>query len=273
MMGENIKLFKNIFEAVYVLNIERYIDENRYIKVLQTLSDNGFKTYHIKDFDRLAVYLKEIHLSKSYAVSILLYLRDENYRKIIDIAKNFGDVKRAINNKKHPNITIVERVHNASKILRKKLEIARAFVKPERVEAIYNNMPGGVSTNRGDTGELTTKFKLDRELVIDEWFYQNRTDIINRLHDLIRHFTIDQLLYMNVEIIAYSTIQKMETITLQEYYNRTIKQVINSLKAWKRICLLYVDVYLGYLEMCFDISNNRDPVLKLQSFQIIVETV
>jgi len=272
MSGENIKLFKNIFEAVYVLNIERYIDETRYIKVLQTLSDNGFKTYHIKDFDRLAVYLKEIRLSKSYAVSILLYLRDENYRKIVDIAKNFDDVKRAINNKTHPNKTnntIVERVHVASKILRKKLEIAKAFIKPERVEAIYNNISG----DTGDTGELTAKFKLDRELVIDEWFYQNRTDIINRLHDLIRHFTIDQLLYMGVEIIAYSTIQKMETTTLQEYYNKTIRHIITSLKAWKRICLLYVDVYLGYLEMCFDISNNRDPVLKLQSFQIIVDIV
>ena len=124
-----------------------------------------------------------------------------------------------------------------------------------------------------DTGETATKFKLDRELVIDEWFYQNRTDIINRLHDLVKHFTIDQLSYMGVEPIAYSMIQKMETTTLQEYYNRTIKQVINSLKVWKRICLLYVDVYLGYLEMCFDISNKRDPVLKLQSFEIIVETV
>lgn len=254
LQTSNKKMLKDIFSAVYVANIKRCIDEDRYIQIIKSISDNGFKTYYIKDFDRLTVYLKEQGLNKSYAISILLYLRDENYNKIVEIARQFTDIKKIINNKSKKT---VEKVHEVSKSLRKKLDIAKAFIKPEKIESIYSNV---------DEIEL----KLDRELVINEWFIHNRRDIINRLHDLLKHFTIEQLEFMGVSLIRYDVLLKTDTIELQKYYNQTVNCIIDCIKFWKKTCFLYVDVDLGYLEMCFDIDSGRDPTLKLKSFEIII---
>ena len=113
LQTSNKKMLKDIFSAVYVANIKRCIDEDRYIQIIKSISDNGFKTYYVKDFDRLTVYLKEQGLNKSYAISILLYLRDENYNKIVEIARQFTDIKKIINNKSKKT---VEKVHEVSNV-------------------------------------------------------------------------------------------------------------------------------------------------------------
>jgi hypothetical protein len=183
-MSNKKKLFKDIYQAIYVANIKGLIDENRYIRVLQSISENGFKTYHINNFDRLAIHLKELDLNRSYIISILLYLRDENYRKIVEISRYFKEVRAilSLRDKK-----MVERIHIVSKFLREQLLTAKSFIKPERMESIYQgSMPGA---------------KLSMDRIREEWFYHNRQDIINRLHELVDQFSLDQLKFIGVDLI------------------------------------------------------------------------
>jgi len=250
MIGKK-KLFKDIYQAIYVANIKGLIDENRYIRVLQSISENGFKTYHIDNFDRLTIHLRKLKLHKSYTISILLYLRDENYRKIVQISRHFSEVRDILmmNNKK-----MVEKVHIISKFLREKLITAKSFIKQERMESIYQGaMPGA---------------KLNSSKIREEWFYYNRHDIIQRLHDLIERFTLDQLKYIGIDFIRSDILKRTNNVDLQDYYDRTIRRIIAVIKSWKRTCLLYVDVDLGYLESCYRINSGKDPILRLKSFQI-----
>lgn len=250
-MSSKKKLLQDIFQATYVANINGMIDENRYIRVLQSISENGFKTYHIDDFDRLAIYLKESKLYRSFIISILIYLRDENLRKIVEISRYFGEIRTIMSMK---NKKMVERIHVVSKFLRDKMNIAKCFIKEERLESIfYGKLPGT---------------QLSDERIREDWFYYNRQDIITRLHNLIDHFSLDQLRFIGVDLIRSDVLVKTNNVDLQNYYNRTINQIITAIKSWKRICLLYVDVDLNYLETCIDINAGREPKLKLKSFRI-----
>ena len=258
-MKNKKEMFIELYQATYVANIKGLIDENRYIRVLQSISENGFKTYHIDDFDRLTIHLKKLKLEKSYTISILLYLRDENYRKIVELSKFFPDIRAILYSRKHKR-KMVEKIHQISKVLRQKLVVAKSFTKAEKVESImYSAMaPNG-------------KPVLPERLIKEEWFYHNRRDIINRLHNLIEIFSLDQLKYIGVELLRYDAIRKMNTVDLQTYYSRVVKRVVSAIKSWKRTCLLYVDVDLGYLETCYKI-NAGDPIkLKLASFEIVIE--
>ena len=62
------------------------IDETRYIDTLQKLSMEGFKTYHIDNFDKLSLHFQSIGLNDSFNISILMHLRDTNYKKMSDVA-------------------------------------------------------------------------------------------------------------------------------------------------------------------------------------------
>jgi len=250
-MSNKKKLFKDIFQAIYVANIKGLIDENRYIRVLQSISENGFKTYHINNFDRLTIHLRELKLNRSYIISILLYLRDENYRKIVEISRYFKDIRSILSMK---NKKMVERIHIISKQLREKMAVAKAFSKVERMESIYQgNMPGA---------------KLSNNKIRAEWFHYNRQDIIHRLHNLVDTFSLDQLKFIGIDLIRSDILSRTNNVDLQDYYNRTIARIIATIKSWKRICLLYVDVDLGYLETCYDINAGKEPRLKLKSFHI-----
>ena len=245
------KLFKDIYQAIYVANIKGLIDENRYIRVLQSISENGFKTYHINNFDRLTIHLKELKLNKSFAISILLYLRDENYRKIVEISRYFKEIHSFLSMREKK---MVERVHIISKYLRERLVVARSFIKQERIESIYQG---------GMPGAMMSDYKIK-----EEWFHYNRHDLINRLHNLVDQFSLDQLKYIGVDLIRSDILSRTNNVDLQEYYDRSIKRIIATIKSWKRICLLYVDVDLGYLESCYEINAGREPKLNLKSFQI-----
>jgi len=250
-MNNKKKLFKDIYQAIYVANIKGLIDENRYIRVLQSISENGFKTYHIDNFDRLTIYLKEMKLNRSYIISMLLYLRDENLRKIVEMSRYFKEIRLVLmmRDKK-----MVERIHLISKFLRDRLLVVNSFIKLEKMESIYQGEMNGT--------------RLSKNKIIEEWFYQNRQDIIRRLHNLIELFNLDQLKYIGVDLIRSDILDRTNNVELQGYYGRTIKRLIATIKSWKRLCLLYVEVDLGYLEACYEINAGREPSLKLRSFQI-----
>jgi hypothetical protein len=250
-MSNKKKLFKDIYQAIYVANIKGLIDENRYIRVLQSISENGFKTYHINNFDRLTIHLKELKLNRSYIISILLYLRDENYRKIVEISRYFKEVRSILSMK---NKKMVERIHITSKFLRDRLIIARAFIKQEKMESIYQGaMPGA---------------RINSNKIKEEWFHYNRQDIINRLHNLVDQFSLDQLKFIGIDLIRSDIIARTNNVDLQDYYDRTVRRIIATIKSWKRTCLLYVDVDLGYLETCYEINAGREPKMKLKSFRV-----
>jgi hypothetical protein len=246
------QIFTELYQAIYVANIKGLVDENRYIKVLQSISENGFKTYHIDNFDKLTIHLKKLKLNKSYTISILLYLRDSNYRKIIEASNYFKDVRKILSTKNKKKM--VEKIIIVNKILNHKLIVAKAFVKNEKVESIYY---GGIQNT-----------KLDDTIIKNEWFHYNRQDIINRLHNLIEIFTLDQLKYIGIELIRSDVLNNTNTVDLQAYYNRTILKIISTLKNWKKICRLYIDVDFGYLKACKQINLNRNVSLNMKMFTI-----
>ena len=152
------------------------------------------------------------------------------------------------------NKKMVERIHTISKFLRDKMDIARCFLKEERMESIFfGKIPGA---------------PLSDEKIREEWFHHNRQDIITRLHNLVDQFSLDQLEFIGVDLIRSDILAKTNNADLQNYYNRTIDRIITTIKSWKRTCLMYVDVDLNYLETCLDINAGREPKLKLKSFQI-----
>ena len=53
-------LYKQIYKVTYIANINKMINETRYIAILQKLNMEGFKTYHIDDFDKLTLHLQSI---------------------------------------------------------------------------------------------------------------------------------------------------------------------------------------------------------------------
>ena len=85
-------MYRQIYKIIYLANINNIINESKYIDILQKISNDGFKTYHVEDFDRLTMYMQNIGLNDSFNISLLLYLRDINYKKLSEIAMAFDDV-------------------------------------------------------------------------------------------------------------------------------------------------------------------------------------
>lgn len=260
-MKNKKQLLIEIYQVVYVAHIKGMIDENRYIRVLQTISENGFKTYYIDNFDRLAIHLKIIKFDKSHSISILLHLRDESYRKIDELSKYFTDIRELLhpNDKKIKRKKMVKKISLINKNICNKLMIAESFIKKEKVETIMY-----------DSFSINDPSKMSEQFIKEEWFHHNRQDIIIRLHNLIDIFSIEQLKYISVDLINVELIGKMNTIDLQAYYSRTIYKIISSIKSWKKTCLLYVDVDLGYFEMCHKINSGEPIELNLVSFEITI---
>jgi hypothetical protein len=157
------EMYKEIYKVTYVANISKMIDETRYIDVLQKLCMNGFKTYHIRDFDKLTVYLQNIGLTDSFNMSVLIHLRDTNYKRLSEIAVFFEDIGAIFSNKK---ISMVSRVSAIRKILREKLTITRSFKKIEKLSNFLR-------CNRMNTiGNLDFDIKINN---IDELLRENNT--------------------------------------------------------------------------------------------------
>jgi hypothetical protein len=130
-MGKSRKdLYKQIYKVTYIANINKMINETRYIDILQKISMEGFKTYHIDDFDKLTLHLQSIGLKDSFNISILMHLRDTNYKKMSEIAVLFTDIGDVFAIKKKK---MVDRMHNIRKILKRKLDMIKSFKKIEKL--------------------------------------------------------------------------------------------------------------------------------------------
>lgn len=241
-----------VFRAVYVAHIYNMVDENRYIRILQVISESGFKTYHIQNFDKLFLHLRNQDLQKSYIVSILFYFRDENYQAMTKMSDYFGDIRQILISNKYENAT--EKVKCIHELLSEKLFAARAFVKVEKMQIIHFAKMAGA--------------KLDDQTITKEWFRRNRQDIMNRLHQLLDLFSLDQLRFMGVELLRVNTLCSMSEMELQSYYDKSIENVIRVLTMWVRSCALYMDTDNSYRDACKQINMGYTPRLKLESFNI-----
>lgn len=324
------------------------INETRYIDILQKLSMEGFKTYHIDDFDKLTLHLQSIGLNDSFNISILMHLRDTNYKKMSEIAVLFNDIGEVFAMKKKK---MVDRMHNIRKILKRKLDMIRSFKKIEKIssfaildgvdkgdrikEMIDSPMPDhsndaygsrgdsydsdsstdskrriedcsmscseseqdisdNLTTNntaiyyqfrsRKQTKTITTvdrsktatarKQRMSKQRIESEWRYYTKSDIIDRLHLLAeRHFTLNQLRYMNVELKYVSEIERMSHIELERYYLDVVNKIDRALKEWMTICRMYIDIEVNYVECCENMINGNETCLDLKHFSVDIRNI
>ena len=298
-------LYKQIYGVIYIANIKQMINEIKYIDVLQKLSMSGFKTYHIEDFDKLTIHLQSIGLNDSFNISILMHLRDTNYKKISDVAILFSDIGEIFSLKKRK---MVDRMQSIRKILKHKINLIKVFKKLDKISNFsiidssnssdmmntimvntHNNMTESsivdspnmnfIDTinkkqkNQTSSNKTTSnKSKLTKHKIESEFRYYIKLDIINRLHLLAEnHFTLNQLQYMNVELKYLSEIEKMSNIDLEIYYFDVLDKIDKSLKAWMTICRMYIDIEINYIECCDNIIKGNDTKLDLKHFSIDIK--
>ena len=301
-MGKSRKdLYKQIYKVTYIANINKMINETRYIDILQKISMEGFKTYHIDDFDKLTLHLQSIGLKDSFNISILMHLRDTNYKKMSEIAVLFTDIGDVFAIKKKK---MVDRMHNIRKILKRKLDMIKSFKKIEklsgfaildgtdkRYEMNYmmkkpeNNTRDESEINhhshirrrltkKSDTGYVSQRQVMSKQRIESEWRHYTKSDIIDRLQLLAEnHFTLNQLRYMDIDLKYISEIEKMSHIELERYYLTVVNKIDRSLKEWMTICRMYIDIEVNYVECCENMINGSDTCLDLKHFSIDIRSI
>lgn len=244
MNREKKELYIQIYKIAYIANINNFIEDTKYINVLQQLSINGFKTYFIDNFNKLVIHMHNIGLIDSFNVSMLIYLRDINYKQLSEIAILFGDIGRIFSCKKRK---MVYRVNIIRKIIKCKIFVIKSFKKIEKL---------------GDA--MTNNIKL--------WYYNSRIDILDRLHLLVnKYYSIEQLRYMGVEIKHITEINNMNYINIESYYSSVVKKIHSVLKGWLLICRLYIDIEINYYECCENIIKGNTTTLHLKHFNVNIK--
>ncbi len=268
--------FKQIFTVTYVANINKLIDESKYIEVLQNLSMGGFKTYHVNDFDKLTMYMQTIGQNDSFNISLLLHLRDTNYKKMTEIALNFDEIRDILSVKK---TTMVDRMHQIRTIIKDKLDFIKAYKRVDTIKSFnafikIGNIPCIRNISTTSNTSNTPKSKMSDTMIGSEWENYTKQDIIDRLHLLCqKHFTLDQMKLMNVELKYVSEISNMSHEHLESYYFDVIKNIESSLKEWLMICKMYVDIEINYIECCDDFLNGKKTTLNLRNFNIDIRNI
>lgn len=291
MMRNKKETYRHIYKVTYLANINKNINENKYINILQKLNTEGFKTYHIDDFEKLILCLYNNKLYDSYNISLLIYLRDINYKELSSVALMFNDIGEIFSYKKKNMIT---RVHEISKVIKDKINLMMAFKKIEKYHSVinsinfvnyeanlsnackkHNNVDNKICDNAisddnntannhiiNNASNIINKSFIDNKTIVDEWKYYSRHDIMNRLHVLTeKYYTIEQLKFMNVNLKHINEINAMEYIELENFYISVILQIEKSLKEWESICRIYVDIEINYMECCHAINNGKTTKL------------
>lgn len=252
------ELYKQIFKITYLSIINGLISENRYIDILQKLTMNGFKTYHIPNFDKLIIYMHNMGIINAFNISILIHFRDINYKILSNIAKTFNDIRDIFSIKKKNMINRISEIHD---IIKQKLDVIKSFRK---VDA-YNSINSTLNTN------ISNKQKryLSNTHIRKEWNYYTRCDIMDRLHLLVnKYYTLDELLFMNVKLKLVSVLNTYSCYNLETYYNNVIKTIDTTLREWLNVCKIYIDIEINYLECCKTIINNKTTKICLEHFII-----
>jgi hypothetical protein len=269
-MNKNMKeMYKQIYKVIYIANINQLIDETRYVNVLQSLSMNGFKTYHIDNFDKLSLHMQNIGLTDSFNISLLIHLRDMNYKKLSEFALNFRDIGNIFSHKKNK---MIDRIRLISNVLKDKLFVIKSFKKIETYDLFKQcNCESFNLCDEVDIIDTSVKL-MNKKRIENEWLHYTREDIINRLHLLAqKHYNIDQLKYMNVEIKSINELNVMTHDILELYYKNVTHQIEKSLKSWLTICKMYIDIEVNYVECCQCMMKGYPTILRLKHFSIDIK--
>jgi hypothetical protein len=259
--------YKDIYNVFYIATIKKMITEKIYIDALQKLNTIGFKTYHIDNFEKLSLHLQSIGLEDSFNISILMYLRDTNYKKMSEVAILFSDIGEIFATKKKK---MVDRMLHIRNILKQKLDIIKVFRKIEKANSFSVLNDSGLqmlSINSITKG--FSKMKMTKDMIEAEFKYYVKMDIIDRLHLLVdNHYSLNQLQYMGVELKYASDIHNMTHDDLEDYYIDVLNKIDKSLKMWMIICRMYIDIEVNYIECCENISHGIASKLDLKHFTI-----
>lgn len=242
------KMYVQIFKLIYFANINRLIDETKYVSVLQKLNSVGFKTYHVSEFDTLMINMKKVGLNDSFNMSMLLYFRDVNYKRIMEIVREFSNFTEIFSG----GLLVVEKIKIMKENLIRVLKIMKSFKKIDRKSP--------------DCGTV----KITQKNII--WEENTKNELMERLHLIVRnYFTLGQLKYMNVELKYASEIMTMNYETLETYYMGVISKIEESIKEWITLCRIYIDVEVNYIECCNNMINGNITMLKLKNFNIEIK--
>jgi hypothetical protein len=83
-----------------------------------------------------------------------------------------------------------------------------------------------------------------------------------------KHFTLEQLQYMNVELKHIQIIETMSCEELESYYFTVIDFIENALRQWFITCKMYIDIEINYIECCQGINNGKKTTINLQHFDV-----
>lgn len=266
--------YKNIYKIAYIANVNNVIDEHRYVNILQRLSTNGFKIYHIENFKELIQYLHKIGLHESFNISMLICMRDKIYKKIADVAIVFNEIHKIFANKKYK---MLNRINKIQQLLKNKCKMIKSFKHIDLNMSINHNNANDIlfkvlSSESTDNAVSTIIYddskycSLDTDVktqkIINEQYV--REDIMIRLHLLAQtHFTIDQLKYMNVELRYVSEINDMKFNELCDYYTRVIGHIQTSIKVLQDMCREYVKIEINYIECCENMIKCKPSILTI----------
>lgn len=251
------ELYIDIFKITYLSLIYGLISDTLYIDILQKLTINGFKTYHIDDFERLILYMYNTGIVNSFNISVLIHYRDICYKTLSDISKNFDDIRTIFSVKKKKMIL---RIENISNILKNKRNVLKSFRKNDRYDSI--NM---VLSNSSDN----KKRYLSNDIIQKYWDYYTRLDIMDRLYILVdKHYKLNELSYMGVNLQLTSHLNRFTCFELENYYIKTISIIETKLRDWILTCRMYIDIEINYLECCKNIIAHNNCILSLKNFYI-----
>lgn len=229
-MDSQKQLFIQIYKILFLSTLKKSTSQHDYINILQNLCVNGFKTYHIDNFNKVLLVLQQNELLYAHKISSIIHKRDTNHKIIIEFLKYFRKINKLCVKGK---LSIIEKVEFISKLCIEKEKIVKAFINIDGVIPRLNN-----SVNRN-------------------FAYYQKCDIIQRLHDLLKYFTLSQLIYMNIEIKLRSEIEDMNNGELVNYYKLIIRSILDKLSIVKEACRSYIDNEINYVECYKEIIDNN----------------
>jgi len=236
-------VYKNIYKLFFVALIKDLIEEKLYILTLQKLCNYGFKLYHIDDFKDLLNNLHNLNLFDSYNISLLLFLRDIYFKKLILFSKvfNYSDKTQ-----------IKDKLYEIKNILNNKLKIIQAFKKIERQE---NALIASINIGIFD---------------ITDWKNNTKDDIIERLMLLKKkHFNKKQLVFMNIPMLHLEELELF--IDLENYYIDFVNNIDSKIKEYIENCNIFIQIEEDYDFCCNKLINGDITMLNLRYYSDILE--
>lgn len=291
----------NVYKKIYDAHINGGIKEHIYIASLQKLTMAGMKTYHIDKYYEMISFFYDKQLFDSFNISMLLYIRDLIHRYFASISLFFADIRdifirkdknakqkindiqellnlrktilksfrkyepplipnKNINHYNYPKSPIDGFLSSPSENLNKTY-INKIYINKTYINKTFNNKILS-NTQQNITKPNITKPNITSEKIYEHWERATKGDFIERLHLLAyKHYTIEELKFMEVTLKYASEINEMSYDRLQNYYDNTINTIDNKLSQWLHLCTIYLLIDANYVDCCDNINLNKPTYL------------